>query len=1230
MVKQKVAIGALICCLAVALLGIALFDGGGYGSVSYAEDSTSFARLQVDELPGYAADGATVVPTDSKSGVSFNVGGYGRIGFNGNFGNVEITSILNFSTIGNTTFILRAQGKTLCPAGDAGWTNKGYYFRWYGHGQFDFVKDTTVVTSAAWGPIPAPVAGTDYVVKFKAVNNADGTAQITVSINDTVFVNYTDQSDVISSGWFAICSEGSVFNVRGNGFEQDAINLADVASPIGSSNFPATIKPDGSVDTNRVGVLGVSGAGYIFQTTDSYAIKTKFTPNTKTGNISLTIGAKKSNQAEMNRPMNVDPAWGWSEPGYTLTWSANGQRHIYRSDPNTPIDYLWCLPEFIVGTEYTLEFGYKHLDDGSNLLYLFIDDILKTLFVDRANDDYTPLAPVSSGVPADLLTYSLVVTNDCEATITPLEKTQYEQKTLVTKDMGVPATIPTMMPTLDRNNSVSAFGGGVVAGYTTETANQVVRFNANFTSVGSNIAFMSRAQGALDTPWGGGWTNKGYVVYLYPNGQLILSKNGATLCEGWATGGFSFVAEKDYLIEIGTINVSDSAVRFFVNVDGVCVANYVDTVSPIKNSGTFAIYSTGMAGSLKQYGYAVPQINAPATAQIGDNVSLDYTMEGKDSSDEVTYYIDETASTARGRIADGKLVPGSEGKLSLYVCVNGIYGSNYDVTVEGTSAAVIPTLVVPQTVRIGETVDLDYEIENKSPSDDVTYHIDSAHSTATATITGNRVVASAVGKLSLYVSVNGIASSSVEVSVKEALKAVVVGIPTAPVIVGGQQFTADGKLNDDSVQIVSKKFRVINGSGKAVIDEDTGAFTAVAAGSVAIVATVNGIESVPYQLSVSPKVEIGDSTAMAVGATRNLSYTANCELPDENIVVRYQLIEGSEYVTLNQNTGVAQAVKIGVFTVRVYVTGETFQAVSEAISVAIEAPVVVLRNVKDMVVGQSQTLLLQISDGVEIKSKSVEVVLGDNLVEVNGDTVRAVQEGSVKLKAVINGYESVVYTMVITKLTPTLIAPQQLFYNSEETLKVAFNSSEYTPSKIVYTIVSGQESAVIEGDVLKTTDKAGTVQIQASIDDGLYVASATIKVVGKVAISGITANQQVYVGTSFDVAYLTKFDGEITSVTYELINSDGLATLTLKPLAAGQTEKDRIATITILKAGNITLRVTVNNEYVDEVVFQSAEQANVVPQAHNYWWIFIVVGVVVVVAAVVVTVILIKRKKKRS
>lgn len=1137
MVKRKIAVAALFCCLAAALAGTAVINGGGY-LTSYANEALPFAQLQVDELPGYAADTAAVVPADTKSKVSFNVGGYGRIGFNNSFENVEITSVLNFSTVGNTTFILRAQGDTLLPAGHAGWTNKGYYFRWYGHGQYDFVKNDQVVASAQNGPLPAMAVDTDYVVKFKAVNNADGTAQITVSVNDAVFVDYADESDVLSAGWFAICSEGSVFNVRGNGFEQGAVNLADVASPVTSGNFPATVNADGSVNTTG----GSSGAGYVFQTTDSYAIKTKFIPSAAAGNITLTVGSKKTNDKEMNRPDIVDNDWGWTTLGYTVSWSANGQRHLNRG--GALLDYVWNLPGFEADREYLLEFGYKHLGDGSNLVYLFIDDVLKMTFIDRAKDGYTPLTPVSSGVPADLLTYSLLITNGCEATIKPLEKTQYEQKTLITKDMGAPAVIPTMKPTLDRNNSVSAFSSGVVAGYTTATANQSVRFTANFTSIGSNIVFMSRAQGALDTPWGGGWTNKGYTVYLYANGQLILSKNGATLCEGWATGGFSFAAGQDYLIEIGTVDVSDSAVRFFVNVNGVCVANYVDTVSPIKNSGTFVIYSTGMAGSLKQYGYAVPQVDAPSSAKVGQSVTLGYTMDGKLPSDEVSYYIDEAVSTARGKITDGKLVPETGGKLSVYACVNGIYGD------------------------------------------------------------------------------------SVEITVEQALTAEVINLPTAPVIVGGEQFSVDGKLSDDSVAVESKVFSIVNGTGKAAIDPSTGEITAISAGSVYVVVTINGIQSEPRFLSVSPKIEIGNSTALAVGATRSLSYTANCGLPDETITAAYELISGSEYVTFNAETGVVQAKQIGVITVRVLVTGETFQAVSEAISIAIEAPVVVLRNVQDMVVGQKLTLSPEISEGVAIQTKSLEIISGEGIITVDGDTVSAAKEGSVKIKAVVNGYESVTYTIVVTKLTATLIAPQQLFCNEQATLQIMFNSSEYTPAKVVYSVVSGQQCATVSGNLLTTTDEAGEVKIKAEADDGLYVAYATIKVLSKVSISGVTDNQQIFVGTSFDVSFLLKDGIQVNSVKYELVNSDGLATLTEKPLEAGQTEKDKKATITILSAGTVTVRVTINNEYTDEIVFGAVEQADVVPQAPDYWWAFAIVGVVVVIAAVVVTVVLVGKKKK--
>ena len=190
-------------CLVAAVLVLSIiglnFFALNKDVLAETSDEVAFAKLYVNDLGGFMADGATIDPS---TGNITSVNSFGRFGYQGQYENVEVTSIVNFSAVGNTSFILRAQNSTIMPAGDASYTNKGYYVRWYSHGQFDFVADNTVIYSAQWGPLPAMAADTDYKVVFKAVNTSEGNVHITFSINDAVFVDYLDENVKCGGGDF--------------------------------------------------------------------------------------------------------------------------------------------------------------------------------------------------------------------------------------------------------------------------------------------------------------------------------------------------------------------------------------------------------------------------------------------------------------------------------------------------------------------------------------------------------------------------------------------------------------------------------------------------------------------------------------------------------------------------------------------------------------------------------------------------------------------------------------------------------------------------------------------------------------------------------------------------------------------------------------------------------------------------------------------------------------------
>ena len=1134
-----IVLAGLLC-----IAGLFLFSS----STVFAEDSiteSSYAKLYVNDLAGFTSDSATI---DNKTGNITNVSSFGRFGYNDSYQNVEITSIINFSTVGNTTFILRAQGATLGTAGGSEWTNSGYYIRWYPHGQFDFGKNGSIISGPFWGSLPGnATTDTDYTVVFKTVNMSDGSVQVTFTINGYVILDYNDaDSPITDGGWYAICSEGSVFSASGYGFDSPVLNLNDVSSPILSANFVATLGEDSIITSGSN-----SGAGYAIYTDDSYTYKTTVTASanvTDSSAFSFTIGASKTNANEINRPNLVDPSWGWSETGYVFRWFANGQRHFGRAG-NDSMVYVWDFPTFSAGDTYDIEYGITSFDDGSVRIHLKIDGNFAFIYFDRAHDDYTPLKLTQiGGEPSSILNYALVLTHNMDGQISIAKEVSTQSLTLSSKDLGQPTSI--ISGTFDRNGSISSFSGGLVGAYTNLPENASIKMNANFSSTAGNLVFTLASQGTPDTPWGGGWTRRGYQIYYYANGQTILMKNEEKICEGWAISGYSISPDTDYTLEIGSVNI-DGAIRVFAKINDLYIINYLDYDNALTGGGTMSIFSGGFAGKLDM-AYGKPTISVESTTiDTNEEIELSYILDEQSDSDSVEYFIDRDNSTAQAEIENSTLKALSAGTISVYVCVNGIYSDNLALTVQ------------------------------------------------------------------------------------EGQYSYVTNLPTSPILVG-QTYTIDGALSTQD-EIISKTFSVENITGKATIDEN-GTITAITAGTIRVYVTINGIQSEGYLITLTTNVEIKNAGAMAVGETRVLGYwTPENALPDEEITAYYEIIDGQENVTLNSSTGEITANSIGVFTVRVTITGESFSAVSAIVTIPIEAPVVVLQGVEDMYVGQTISLYPKINDGIEVTSKNIIVVSGDDIISVDEESIildnnspisiTALKSGIARIKAVINGIESKEFDIVVTPLTLTIIVSNNMTINSQQALNVMFNFDDDTlPTDVVYSIISGEEYATIEGNILKSLDKIGTVTIQAVVG-GEHSAIATINITNNVIIAGISSGQDVLIGSKVNISFLFLEEADVESVELVVLEGDGRVKVERVPLEDDELNSEQQFILTALDTGKVRFKLVVNGISSDVMEFNVYQTSN---SLYGYILLIAFLVLAITLIIIVVTTLILSKKKKKK
>lgn len=1294
-----------VFCFALLLVGVGFSTYFTAHQTVRAEDTpteSAYAQVWMNDMGGFSHSGATYDPITNS--VTNLVSG-GRFGYNSGFENVEVSSTINFSAIsgGNVNFYLRMQGDLP----NANYTRLGYQFRWYSHGQFEFLKNGATIIGPAWGPLPAPNTATTYTVIFSAINMSDGSVKVKAVVNGLTFIDYTDVSDVIiGTGMFAVTTDGFTLSATGNGFTSESICLYDMATPVTNANFPGTvINQDGSVDLVSGSVA--TGAAWAFQQTDFYSYKFNFTPSTTSGKLRLTIGS----QGSLHRD-DILGSGAWSETGYVLQWwGDNGQRHLFRN--NTQLSYVWNLPTFEKDRTYEIEYGVTPFGDGSNRVHMRIDGALVVIYFDRPSDTYTPLTFAKSGTPGALLRYNLISGIGVDGKISPSTSTvQYDEKTLLTRDLGSPATHSAA--TFDRNGGITAMSSGRNAGYNGNFKNTVIKFDGNFTAVGSMILQLRGQSSEFDTPWGASWTNKGYMVYLYSNGQTILTKNGHKLCEGWSLSSRSIATNMDYTIEFGTVNVTKNAVRVFANINGSPVINYLDTSNALNNEGWFTIFNnSGFAGSLMPHGVEYPQITTNIASEdkalTNNPVTLGYSLAGESQSDKVTYYIDEANSTAQATISDNQLVATTVGDVVVYACVNGVYSNDVvikvvepatpeltgvpsiitfgqsnvtidakmsddseivskvfgvtnvsgeaiidentgeitpvkagtikvfaivnDVKTEEITIIIIPviTITTPVSVIKGQNITLEYTTNCDLPNEAIStsWEIVSGSDVATINESTGEVIPIKAGEFTVKVTLIAesfeVESDNLTLSV---ITPIITDLPVAPIIVGGETWSVDAKMSDDS-EVVSKSFGITNISGHATINETTGAITPVKAGTIRVFAIVNGVKTDEHIIVIIPKVFIHKVGSFAFGGVYdlNLYYSANCDLPNEQITVTFEMVSGEEYATLDANTGILNVGNTpGIVGLKVYIIGETFQAVSAVTPISIEEPIIIVQDsfLGDLYVGQSITLVPSVSQGgIEVETASIVAVSGADCVTIQGLTITAIKPGTFKYKIVVNDIlidDDEGLEIAIEELIPTIIANEEMVANTTQQAGLMFNDNDYSYSNVVWSIVSGHEYITLSDTGLVTSVRSGKAIIKAVVD-GIFETTLEITIHGDVVLYGVSQDADVLVGGSIQLSYRVNEEvvGKIETVEYIVVGGRDCVTITQD----GKLEAT--------KTGTVRIKVVVNGIESQEIAFNVFKNdPSGVPKNNTILWIIVgsCCGGLLVVCGIVVGVVLATKQTK--
>ena len=414
------------------------------------------------------------------------------------------------------------------------------------------------------------------------------------------------------------------------------------------------------------------------------------------------------------------------------------------------------------------------------------------------------------------------------------------------------------------------------------------------------------------------------------------------------------------------------------------------------------------------------------------------------------------------------------------------------------------------------------------------YFVDEELSSGKAIIDGNELLAKIPGEVYVYAVSDGVYSESIVIKINGSAAAIT-NIPLTALTARGDVYQLEYELiNGDEISSVLFEIVEGKGTGKAELTTE-GLFTPIDAGTVVVRVTINGIVSPDYTIYIKPVIYIDNTAAMAVGEVRNSSgFYANCLLPDENYTVTYELVDGEEYVTMN-SMGQIQANKIGIFWIRVTVKGETFEATSGAAGIQVEAPVVTLTGVDDMVVGESLQFYPAINKGIEVHSAVISVLEGADCISIDeNNVVTALKAGVVKVVAVVNGFSSGSLWFQVADLSLSIIAGD-MFAADTQPLNIMFNADIIELDTVEYSIISGSEFASLDNGVIVSGNESGTVTIGVVVNDK-YKAETTINIISGVSLTGIFNNAMIPVDAVIQLSYLADRFDEVTSEDYIIVD----------------------------------------------------------------------------------------------
>ncbi len=1102
--------------------------------------ASPYASLWVNDLGGFEHTGAT---RDAKTNGVSALTTSGRVGYDTYFENVEVSAIVNFTTRtakDNNSFYLRLNGDV-----EAGsYTNRGYQVRWYGSGKYQILKNNTRIFGGAnaVSGLLSTTTGKDYKVVFSTINLSDGSVKLTfttgnktITFIDTVGIDgeetESNQAPIFGAGKYMVAFGGDTSgSIQGNAdFNVNAISLYDLATPYTNANFPGTtINEDKSVLLTGSGIAG--GVGFAFQQTKFGFYKFNYTPINTAGTLQMAIYASGT----LNRISNM------SNKGYVKT-----------------------LSSLSPSTSYEIVYGVDVLTDGESTVNRIITKVNDNVSIEVDTENKVSLSNYG-GEPSSINRLFVIQGNNSTSfsgTISPSDSTvSYETKTLLTSDLGTPANHSGA--TFDRNGGIAKMCGGRNAGYNGNFKNVKIEFYTDFTVAGE-LVMQLRANGSefyMPDGEGSAWTNRGYTVHIMSNGQTNLTKNKVRICDGWSLSEEKLTTTKKHLIEFGTVDLTESAVRVWASIDGKMVVNYIDYDNPILEGGWFTLVNgKNCQGKLLptiEYPVLTTDVLSDTNVLVGEDVVLSCTGEN------VSYFIDEDKSTANATISENNLTPTSSGVVVAYASVNGIYSNDITFT-----AQTMPTLTdVPTELKLSETATIGVSCADGTEILSKAFYLVNGTGEGVIDAQTGLITPVRAGTISVYAIVNGIRTEEQTINLKLAT---IVTISAPSQIEFGDTGVINVSLSDSS-SIESKEFIVENDSGEATIS-NSGEITTIKAGLVRVYAIVNGVVSNTIEFTIIPKITLIAPSVIIKG--QNVALDFNVLGADkQDVSCSYQIVSGSNVAEVNVATGALNVLTDGQFSAKLVVSGEDFTAESQVMQIkVIKTVITASQNVIEH--GSNLVVSAGLSDASVPDTIVYEVqnLTGEGDIDAQTGEITTIKAGKVKVYAIVNGIETEKLEItIIPKVSLTLSASKII---KGETLTSTIEVLGATEYSVSYQIVSGESVAQVSQMGVFTIKDAGEFSVKVIVSGVDFTAEsqAVSVIVIKAVLTNIPDAPIIVGGEKFSVGATLSDGSQIETLSFQRENLSGKADI---DALTGE--------ITAIGAGTVKIFAVVNGQRTNE------------------------------------------------